>query len=248
MTERDKKLLVFLASFLIIVGFAVLVFLPGMEKIDALNLEVDEAVETQQEMEIKVASLLQMNKNYEDTADQYQKAVKDFYPLMKSQEVDRLLTEIVLKCGLTATQLNIVMPGEPVVLTPYVGSALALEEEDRQEDGSEENADADDSTGSSADADADESTDSLADADADDPEDAADESEAKSLVYAADISLTVKGTQENTRRLLDQLSGYPAIRLCGFQTENSTSDEDEAEGEITRFSLALYMCEKEGAE
>lgn len=119
-TERDKKLLSLLGIFLVVVGFLLLVILPGMERSSALQGELLLANQTKQDMEMKLQLLPTVQKSLADAEKTWEELSDSLYSKMGSQEIDRIVTGDVLACGLATKNLSITMNESPVTLEPYI--------------------------------------------------------------------------------------------------------------------------------
>lgn len=127
-TDRDKKLLLFLAIFVIVVVFGFFIIRPLAETDAALKEELAVQEELQIRTQQKLMLLPSMQANVEKTEEELAAVAEDFYPVMKSQEIDKLLTGIVLSWGLESRQLVIQMPEGEMILDPFYASQAALEE------------------------------------------------------------------------------------------------------------------------
>lgn len=132
LTQRDKKLLIVLAVVVLIVGIGAGVLLPMMEKGQSLKEEVTDAKIEQQERSQKVKSLPVLQEKEEKVLIEIGKAQEDFYPVMQSMEIDKMLTGLALSKGLTVKDLDIKMPvsGEYTKLKDYTGPMPEGENED----------------------------------------------------------------------------------------------------------------------
>ena len=107
LTERDKKLLVLLAYFLIIVGIGWFVLKPLGDRISALDGEIEEAKFTQMELDQKLTLLDSTKQQLAEYDTKLAEEEKNFYPPMTSEEVDRMLTTIILSHSLAARDMII---------------------------------------------------------------------------------------------------------------------------------------------
>ena len=96
LTERDKKLLVILAVFVLIVGVGAGVLMPLLDKGQELQEKAADARIEQQEREQKVVSLPVLRDRESTVLSNIEEMRKDFYPVMKSMEIDKMLTELGL--------------------------------------------------------------------------------------------------------------------------------------------------------
>lgn len=119
MTDRDKKLLGILGFAGVVAVIVFLVIMPLMtanaSMQDQLDMYRDQvAVMKQKEMELPAVRKTNEERNAELAAYQ-----QEMYPIMKSQDIDRLLTDRVVAHGLSARRLQITMPEKAVNATSY---------------------------------------------------------------------------------------------------------------------------------
>lgn len=121
LTERDKKLLVFLAIFVLVVGIGVGVIYPLFNRSKSLEQELTSAQlqQTENEQKVSLAASMEMGKQkmLEEIAD----ARKAFYEPMKSEKIDKMLTNMAVSRGVVVTDLDIAMPqkGSYTTLVDY---------------------------------------------------------------------------------------------------------------------------------
>lgn len=130
LTERDKKLLVLLGLFLIIVVFGYFVMLPMYEHLGEIQTELETAETEKMERETKIMMLPTTKTSLNMLKEQLSESVSVYYKEMPSQEIDRLLTFIVLDHDLQAKQLTISMPEDYCSLSPFAPSELAAQYEE----------------------------------------------------------------------------------------------------------------------
>lgn len=119
MTERDKKLLIFLAIFVIVVGIGYWGVVP---QIRAINEISDDIITEEDKMfldDLKVAELPFLIDENEELEEDIVEARSHFYPIMTSDEVDKMLTFMVLDYNLQSYDLSIDMPKEEASLEAY---------------------------------------------------------------------------------------------------------------------------------
>lgn len=108
MTERDRKLLIFLGIFLLVVGVGYFGVLPMRQK--AIDLKKNATaletarIETEDHL-MMLPAVRDLNASLHDRMAEESAA---FYPSMDAKDVDKLLTELVLSNGLEARNLSIV--------------------------------------------------------------------------------------------------------------------------------------------
>ena len=109
-TERDKKRLLVLAVFLIVLGLSAGVLMPLMENTQKLGEEIAEAEVEKQEKEMKVAALPGMRSRMEKAEEELSAMQERYYPVMKSVEIDRMMTNTAVNCGIQVLDMDIKMP------------------------------------------------------------------------------------------------------------------------------------------
>lgn len=132
LTSRDKKLLIFLAVFLLVVGLGAGVIYPIMEKTQEVADQLALAELEKLERELKVTMLPTMKKAVVAAKENLKDVQENFYSLMPSKDIDKLLTEMALSHTLVVTNLDIAMPLQseyvslisyPLLLSQYGGLA-----------------------------------------------------------------------------------------------------------------------------
>lgn len=133
-TERDKKLLVFLAVFVILVGIGFGVILPLLGHNQRVKAEIAEAELEQISKEQKVTSLSAMEQNLKKAKTQLEEARAVYSEKVESREIDKMLTDIAVQNGVTVTTLNIEMPasGEYASLVDYIQMLEARGQKDAE--------------------------------------------------------------------------------------------------------------------
>ncbi len=129
-TDRDKKLLGFLAAFLIALAFFVLVFRPLGQKNSQLAEETKIAREQKTEFDSKASDALTMADKEEETRQQLDSVLARFYPMQQSQSAEKKVTTLMLNHGLEIQSLTVTMPENANVLKwyQYSENAKAAEE------------------------------------------------------------------------------------------------------------------------
>lgn len=127
-TEHDKKLLYFLAIFVIVVGFGGLVIRPLVVANLQMSKKLEQAQEEKSNLEQKVGLSTSSKKVYDSLSKDLEKSVSDFYPMMKSEEIDKMITDLLLDYGVFSRDLDIQMGTEEVQVKPY--GKESVEEDD----------------------------------------------------------------------------------------------------------------------
>ena len=241
-TERDKKLIVFLSLFLLIVGIGYFVVRPLYEKVGQLQAQADELELQVEQTQNYLVRLPQLRKVNEELQGQKQDELQIFYPYMESQELDKMITGLTLHESLGAKNLTITIPDEPYVITPYFLSVPQPDEEGQLSESEQ--------------AYEDEKADNTQTEDTQATEDAqAVDDGAEQVLYAALLSVDATGSHEQLQKYIDLLSDdekYPAIQVDSYTWNNENrvgTDELGAlqmqPGEVLHIELSIYMQGKE---
>lgn len=124
MTERDKKLLGFLAVVVVLFVFVWLLILPQAERYFDLDTELAMAEQSQYEMDLKMVSLQGEQKRNEELKEKRAEAAMQYYPMLDTQEIDAEVTSFLLEHGLMVENLAIAA-AELSDLEPYAASGMA---------------------------------------------------------------------------------------------------------------------------
>lgn len=136
LTERDKKLLVFLAVFVLLVGGGLGLIYPLLTKGQDLQDQLVNAQMEQMEKKQKVDSLSAIKEGKKAVETEVAKIQQEFYEITPSMKIDKMFTNMALSHGAQVKDLDISMPasGENAALPDY-GTVLeqrASESEDAQ--------------------------------------------------------------------------------------------------------------------
>lgn len=124
MTERDKKLLVGMFIGVIIVAIGYWGILPQIKQYKTLEAKIqrEEAIQKINKTKILNAGTLEVQ------ADDYESRIAErkdeFYPVMTSSQVDRLMTELAVGNNLNVYDLSFNMPSSPTSRVAYKNSSL----------------------------------------------------------------------------------------------------------------------------
>ena len=124
MTARDKKLLVGMFIGVIIVAIGYWGILPQVKQYRALasKIEKEEAAQSINKQKLINTGAI------EAQADNYESLIAErrdeFYPIMTSSEVDKMMTQMAVSHGLNIYDLNFNMPSDPTGRLAYQNSDL----------------------------------------------------------------------------------------------------------------------------
>lgn len=125
-SESDRKLLGFLAAFLVAALFFFLVFKPLAAKNEQLEGELQTAEAEEMDMEGKAALAGDMAQKEETVSAQMKQVLARFYPLLQSQEAERMATTLMLNHNLSIQSLTVTMPEKSAELNWYQYSQDAV--------------------------------------------------------------------------------------------------------------------------
>lgn len=120
-SDFDKKLLIFLGIFLLVIGLGAGVIYPVLEATQEASAALSEAELEKMEREQKVTLLPVLKEKRTKVVENLAKAQAIFYDIMPSKDIDKLLTEKALSHSLVVNDLDISMPlrGEYASLVSY---------------------------------------------------------------------------------------------------------------------------------
>ena len=199
LNNKDKKTIAIVLFAALI--FAIVWFLirPTVTSITNTEDKIEQAKLTQTQYQNKLMYLTSAEAIYAKAVTDLNESTTDFYPVMDSSEIDKMVTSYVLKSGLFSESLNIKMPAGSVEERPYIYSKITNK-----------------AATSAASASATGAETLLA------PYDKArsqTNSTASSGVQCVQLSLTMTGTPAACQALIDDLSTKPSVRITGFSWE-----------------------------
>jgi len=124
-TEKDKKLLIFMAAFVMLMGFGWFLIRPALQDISELNGKIAAAQITKRSAEYQISQIPVNEAALRQQAETYAAAGQSFYRQMKSQEIDSLLTLLALDSGFQKSdlrELTIDIPSENLSLPSYLAA------------------------------------------------------------------------------------------------------------------------------
>ena len=106
-TKREKVLLYMLLCVLLIVGSIFFLILPSYEKYNDLKASHQTAELELQSARASIIDYTDLDKQIKQTAKELKNIKKKFYAEMKKEEVDSLITNLVIEHGLTPSSLSV---------------------------------------------------------------------------------------------------------------------------------------------
>lgn len=134
-TERDKKLLAFLAVLLIAVLMIFQVILPLLARNAQLKSDLVDAQILQTENLQKASGLNTVREKVEAEQRTLAEAQSALLPMMESSDIDGMMTQMAVDCGAQMVSMAITMPepGEFAELEPYCSDGVDRHGEQEEE-------------------------------------------------------------------------------------------------------------------
>lgn len=244
MTERDKKLLIFLAIFVIVVGIGYWGVRPIIQDI----IEIDEQIKDEEALaeinELKVIELPMIEKDNKVFEAEIVDARKQFYKMMTPDEVDKMMTSIVLSYGLYSYDLSISLASTPAEESAYKYSSKYAEDQAKKDAYEAELAAEEDE-----DSDMDDYDQMLDSVNVDDY----DFSDEATGIYKASVSMRLGGERADLQRLIDDYSDTDKalkIESYFFTTDTemlyneTTGGYEMISSDSLNIEISFFMCEE----
>ncbi len=199
LNNKDKKTIAVVLFAGIIFMIAWFLIKPTITSLMNTNEKIEEAKIKQAEYQNKLIYLTSAEELYGKTVDDLNESTKDYYEVMDSSEIDRMVTSYVLESGLFAESLSIRMPDGAVEENPYVYSTVSNTDTS--------SATTDTSTGTGNDTLL--TTYAKARSNANSTE--------SSGIQCVSISLTITGSKSACQAMIDDLCTKSAVRITGFE-------------------------------
>ena len=237
LTERDKKLLIFLSLFVIVVGIGYWGLRPIYKAIKQTNEDIVDAEELKAENEMKVTQLPIYERDNAELEESIVTARQSFYPIMTSDELDKMFTTMVLDYNLYSYFLRISIDDNELQSVPYQYSKKALGLEEEEENEPPEETDTYDA----------QAVDDYAEDQYAIPE--WEDEKPQTGIYEASINMQVGGRPEDLQRLIDDLSVQKDKMLLNSYSWTNKGDvfmNDAGEYEVdnqnrVEFEVSLFM-------
>lgn len=227
-TEKDKRLLRFVACCAAIAVSAQLLIRPALAKRTELRDDLDSLEAQQTEWQEKIATLSTIDRTIEESTEARTQASEPFYKgQLETREMDDIITALLLKHGLFPQSLAL-EPGNAGAISDYL--APDMQTQDAQSDSADTS---DSSTTDSA------STDS------------APEASAPRYIHIGKASLEATGKTEDWLAFLDEMERtFGGLRVTDFTVAESHVIENNVTAVTTNTidaAIDLYMCIPEEA-
>lgn len=241
MTERDRKLLIFLSIFVIVVCIGYWGIYPQLKAIKKMNKQIEKEEDQKAINEIKISELGFLEKDAADFNEEIAKARANYYPVMSSDEIDKYFTNMALDNKLYAYSLNIEMPDDYTDLEAYKYSNKALgiepeveEDDEYYNDGTEE------------------SLAKVEEAASDGEDEYSDDEGIVTGIYQVTVSMRLGGDADTLAKFVDELSNSNQrhfISRYSYDLDEEVRVDDNGEyvfssSYVLDITIELFMCEE----
>ncbi len=227
-TEKDKRLLRFVACCAAIAVSAQLLIRPALAKRTELRDDLDSLEAQQTEWQEKIATLSTIDRTIEESTAARTTASEPFYKgQLETREMDDIITALLLKHGLFPQSLAL-EPGNAGAVSDYLAPDM------QTQDAESDSADTSDSS----------TTDSAS-------TDSAPEASAPRYIHIGKASLEAMGKTEDWLAFLDEMERtFGGLRVTDFTVAESHVIENNVTAVTTNTidaAIDLYMCIPEEA-
>lgn len=236
-TQRDKRLLVGLALFVVVVCIGYWGIYPQIVGIKETNEAIETAKTERTIKDLKIVQLPILEKDNETLETGIISARSEFYPMMTSDEIDKMMTLMVLGYDLYAYDLAIDIQEKEAELEPYVNSQKRIDDENKEAVVSNEK-----------------SYFETLDSELNGEEEPVVvwEEKASTGVHAVDISMKLGGTYEEFEKFITDISKTDKkmqLRSYAFSKDRVMVKNEKNEVEfddqiVLQIKLEIYMCEE----
>lgn len=222
-TEKDKRLLRFVACCAAIAVSAQLLIRPALAKRTELRDDLDSLEAQQTEWQEKIATLSTIDRTIEESTEARTTASEPFYKgQLETREMDDIITALLLKHGLFPQSLAL-EPGNAGAVSDYLAPDM------QTQDAESDSADTSDSSTT----------------------DSAPEASAPRYIHIGKASLEAMGKTEDWLAFLDEMERtFGGLRVTDFTVAESHVIENNVTAVTTNTidaAIDLYMCIPEEA-
>ena len=104
-TERDKKLLFLILIALIVFMPYWFIIKPALANGSELKADLANARQEKEQMEMGLVRYYEYLSNFETNSKKYQEATEKFAPYMENNQIDKMVTDLVLSSGMSIKNL-----------------------------------------------------------------------------------------------------------------------------------------------
>lgn len=228
LTEKDKKLLYLLCILIIVAIFGFFIIKPQIDKKSKLEDTLSEAEGKKSSMEVMIATAPSSETIIEESTESYNKLVEDFYPLMNSNQMESVITEMVLDSHLTSLELDVSSRPESSEMEAYFASVKGQQAQPTEEEKADSQEQSDNPSSESGEG---------------------GSTVTASAVYTFKVSVTATGAEADMKGLIDKIcADCPAIRITGYElnTKTGISASNEVKSVTSlKLDMEVYMAPKQ---
>lgn len=122
LSKKDKQIIAGFLGLAVAFAFGWYLIRPAIIKINTLNDDISQASITEAQYRAKIINLSSAEAIYGRAVSDLNDSTSEFYEVMQSSSIDRMMTNYVLGFGLFPEDLTITMPNGPVEEVPYIHS------------------------------------------------------------------------------------------------------------------------------
>lgn len=243
LSAKDKKTIAGVLGAAAVFAFSWFAIRPVITDIGSLSEDIIQAQQIKEQYKSKIMSLSSAESVFGKAVADLGESTSEYYPVMRSSDIDRMMTSYVLGFGLYPEDFYITMPEGPVVEAPYIYSDIQSASTTPAPTATPTPIAVNtDTSSSTADASLNGSTPALNSAlqveSLTVPYNRARDnasSTAYSGIQCVELTYVVVGTPEACQALIDDLSVKPSMRLTGFEWSELDQIQIEQEDGTTEF-------------
>ncbi len=248
MTQRDKKLLIFLAVFVIVVGIGYWGVYPQIKETLEIEKKISKEEIKKEADDVKLVELPMLEKDNQILEENIAKERENFFSMMTSDQVDKYITGMVLDYELEAYSLTIKMPTKETSLKAYKNSEKYAEDLQKEKEAEKDRRSSKSSSSSKSNSSYD-----VYDTNASVAVAATENNAGLVGMYHVQISLELGGEQEDLQKFLDDLfevedkiwvKSYSWKMVREVRPNEETKEVELVLVPRLTLELNLYMCEK----
>lgn len=244
LTQRDKRLLIFLAIFVTVVGLGYWGIYPSIKAIKSIDNEIALQQQIKAVNETKLSMLPIIIKDNEDLETEIAKIRGEFFGIMSSDEIDKLMTGMAISYSLHADSLDIQIPDKMSERGPYQYSDKYVNPQN-YEDEEEEPLVSVQTQVAAVEEYAEEGPE-------EEEEEAEEENKVLTGIYDVHLRMRLTGDEARLQRFIDDVSEYGnKLQVSSYNWVETSSVNVNAEGQyvvdtskVLVIELDMYMCEE----
>ena len=253
MTEKDKRLLIMLSIFVIVVCIGYWGVYPVIKDIIDTDKQIEEQKLIKEDNQYKLTQIPMLEADNDSWKEDIQSVRESFFPMMKSADIDEYFTDMVLGYNLSAYDLSIQISADETDLEPYIYSQKAYELSASEEASSNGAA-----TGAATEQSEIEQVEQAGGVSTTDTSnDSAFTEPVTTGIYEATVTMRLGGDEQDLLSLIEDLSNSDMkIRVCNYSWSDQRSISDMTEDgdynitveRVLTITLEIYMYQEQLSE